>query len=116
MQAIEIPQLNWTAIHRKNGFNKIVTFALFEAGILLVSLAFVEFICIRLDSVSLPVSLENGSVISLQAAQSITMQELLWPILIIAMATSIFATYVYARYFLQASGSKPEKQINSEYA
>ena len=101
MQAIEIPQQDRTAIYRISNYSNIFKFALFEAGILLVSLFFLEFIFIRLESAALPVSLENGSVISFAAVQTITMQELLWPVLIITVIASIFAIYVYARYFSQ---------------
>ena len=103
MQAVEIPGENQAEFYRKNSFNLIFRLALFQAVILVVSLFFLEFICIRLDSIGLPVSLKSSSIMTFEATHLITMQELLWPYLPIAVIATVIATYLYVRIFAPPS-------------
>ncbi|MDX1776486.1 MAG: hypothetical protein R3297_07880 [Desulfobulbales bacterium] len=108
MHAVEVNRQERPETYRKNSYGSIVKFALFEAAILLVSLALVEFIFIKLDNAALPVSVENGNVISFEAVHSVRPLDLLWPMLIITVTVSLFATLVYKRYFTQQTGRRPE--------
>lgn len=99
MDMAKILEYHQIETSRRKDYNKIIKFALFEASILIVSSVLLALIFIKLDSVALPISLENGSVISFEAVQGIGMKELLWPVVVIALCLTTIATFLYTRFF-----------------
>ena len=103
MHSAEIIQQNQTVTEEKSQFNTLIKFAIFEAVILFASLAVLALIFTKLNSVALPVSIENGRVISFEAVQSVKMSDLLWPVSMIAMNASIIGAFLYTWLFDQSS-------------
>lgn len=99
MHSAEIIQQNQTVTEEKSQFNTLIKFAIFEAVILFASLAVLALIFTKLNSVALPVSIDNGRVISFEATQSMKMADLLWPVTMIAISASIIGSFAYTKLF-----------------
>jgi hypothetical protein len=99
MRTAEVIEQNQIITERKFQFNLVAKFAIFEAIILLISLATLALIFTKLNSVALPVSIDNGRVISFEATQSMKMADLLWPVTMIAISASIIGSFAYTKLF-----------------
>lgn len=99
MDIVKILEYHQEETAQNRNYSKIIKFALFEASILIMSLVLLSFIFTKLNSVALPVSLENGRVISFEAVQNFKLRELFWPVVIITLNFTVISAYLYAKLF-----------------